>query len=223
MFRSGRTHPAHAQSSGSETSLRIRFLAGYIIGTLESRFRKRQRSLGRASSDACGRRSASRNFRSAAGPAHVNAPCIRWMRQQAQIRAPCQAAELRQSRSYAAQKLTECDWQFFPRRDGVIGVPVRARGENPSPSCPRRAASCLCSWSASGRGKAHASGVLFKAENPSTGHLPNRIFLYRYPILYFWAGRQVPLDAIISHVLVHEIGHHFGLSDEDMRVIEGRE
>jgi hypothetical protein len=44
MFRSGRTHPAHAQSSGSETSLRIRFLAGYIIGTLESRFRKRQPS-----------------------------------------------------------------------------------------------------------------------------------------------------------------------------------
>lgn len=63
----------------------------------------------------------------------------------------------------------------------------------------------------------------FKAENPSTGHLPNRIFLYRYPILCFWAGRQVPLDAIITHVLVHEIGHHFGLSDEDMRVIEGRE
>jgi ADP-ribose pyrophosphatase YjhB (NUDIX family) len=53
--------------------------------------------------------------------------------------------------------------------------------------------------------------------------LPNRIFLYRYPILYFWAGLQVPLDAIITHVLVHEIGHHFGLSDEDMRVIEGRE
>jgi hypothetical protein len=41
MFRSGRTRPAHAQSSGSETSLRIRFLAGYIIGTLDSRFRKR--------------------------------------------------------------------------------------------------------------------------------------------------------------------------------------
>jgi predicted Zn-dependent protease with MMP-like domain len=34
---------------------------------------------------------------------------------------------------------------------------------------------------------------------------------------------RVPLNAIITHVLVHEIGHHFGLSDEDMRVIEGRE
>jgi hypothetical protein len=42
MFRLGRMRPAHARSSGSETLLRIRFLAGYIIGTLESRFRKRQ-------------------------------------------------------------------------------------------------------------------------------------------------------------------------------------
>jgi hypothetical protein len=42
MFRSGRMRPTHARSSGSETSLRIRSLAGYIIGTLESRFRKRQ-------------------------------------------------------------------------------------------------------------------------------------------------------------------------------------
>jgi hypothetical protein len=42
MFRSGRTRPVHARSSGSETLLRIRSLAGSIIGTLESRFRKRQ-------------------------------------------------------------------------------------------------------------------------------------------------------------------------------------
>jgi hypothetical protein len=41
MFRLGRMCPAHARSSGSETLLRIRSLAGYIIGTLESRFRKR--------------------------------------------------------------------------------------------------------------------------------------------------------------------------------------
>jgi hypothetical protein len=45
MFRSGRTRPAHARSSGSETLLRIQSLAGYIIGTLESRFRKRQHGL----------------------------------------------------------------------------------------------------------------------------------------------------------------------------------
>ena len=42
MFRLGRMRPAHARSSVSETLLRIRSLAGYIIGTLESRFRKRQ-------------------------------------------------------------------------------------------------------------------------------------------------------------------------------------
>jgi hypothetical protein len=45
MFRSGKTRPAHAQSSGSERLLCIRSLAGYIIGTLESRFRKRQPDL----------------------------------------------------------------------------------------------------------------------------------------------------------------------------------
>ena len=45
MFRWGRTRPAHARSSGSETLLRIQSLAGYIIGTLESRFRKRQHGL----------------------------------------------------------------------------------------------------------------------------------------------------------------------------------
>src|ERR1700732_5139959 len=42
MFRLGRTRPAHARSSGSETLLRIPYLAGYIIDTLESRFRKRE-------------------------------------------------------------------------------------------------------------------------------------------------------------------------------------
>jgi hypothetical protein len=44
MFRLGRMRPAHARSSVSETLLRTRSLAGYIIGTLESRFRKRQGS-----------------------------------------------------------------------------------------------------------------------------------------------------------------------------------
>ena len=42
MFRSEKTRPAHARSSGSETLLRIRSLAGYIIDTPDSRFRKRQ-------------------------------------------------------------------------------------------------------------------------------------------------------------------------------------
>ena len=53
-----------------------------------------------------------------------------------------------------------------------------------------------------------------------TGQFPNMVWLYRRPILDFWAEREEPLGAIVTHVLVHEIGHHFGLSDEDMREIE---
>jgi len=47
------------------------------------------------------------------------------------------------------------------------------------------------------------------------------IFLYRRPILDYWAEHKETLGAIVRHVLIHEIGHHFGLSDDDMDAIEG--
>jgi predicted Zn-dependent protease with MMP-like domain len=50
--------------------------------------------------------------------------------------------------------------------------------------------------------------------------MPNMIWLYRRPILDYWAEHDETLGAIIKHVLVHEIGHHFGLSDGDMAAIE---
>jgi predicted Zn-dependent protease with MMP-like domain len=53
-----------------------------------------------------------------------------------------------------------------------------------------------------------------------TGQMPNRIWLYRRPILDYWAEHEDTLGAIITHVLVHEIGHHFGFSDDDMEAIE---
>lgn len=55
-----------------------------------------------------------------------------------------------------------------------------------------------------------------------TGQLPNMVFLYRRAILDYWADRQETLGAIVTHVLVHEIGHHFGLSDADIAKIERR-
>jgi predicted Zn-dependent protease with MMP-like domain len=55
-----------------------------------------------------------------------------------------------------------------------------------------------------------------------TGQLPNMVFLYRRAILDFWADRHETLGAIVTHVLVHEIGHHFGLSDADIAKIERR-
>ena len=50
---------------------------------------------------------------------------------------------------------------------------------------------------------------------------PSRVFLYRRPILDEWAERgDVTLEELVTHVLVHEIGHHFGLSDPDIHAIE---
>jgi predicted Zn-dependent protease with MMP-like domain len=50
--------------------------------------------------------------------------------------------------------------------------------------------------------------------------LPDMVFLYRRPILDYWAEHEETLGGVITHVLVHEIGHHFGLSDADMARIE---
>lgn len=55
---------------------------------------------------------------------------------------------------------------------------------------------------------------------PQTGQMPNTIHLYRRPILDYWAEHDETLGAIVTHVMVHEIGHHFGFSDEDMEGIE---
>lgn len=57
----------------------------------------------------------------------------------------------------------------------------------------------------------------------SAGALPGEvdmIFLYRRPILDYWDAGAEDLSDVIRHVLIHEIGHHFGLSDEDMERIE---
>src|SRR5919107_2421546 len=55
---------------------------------------------------------------------------------------------------------------------------------------------------------------------PQTGQFPNMIWLYRRPILDYWAEHEETLGHLVTHVLVHEIGHHFGLSDDDMYAIE---
>ncbi len=53
-----------------------------------------------------------------------------------------------------------------------------------------------------------------------TGQFPNMIWLYRRPLLDYWAEHEETLGTLVTHVLVHEIGHHFGLSDADMEAIE---
>ena len=53
-----------------------------------------------------------------------------------------------------------------------------------------------------------------------TGALPDRIHLYRRAILEEWIETGVRLDQLVRHVTIHEIGHHFGLSDDDMHALE---
>jgi predicted Zn-dependent protease with MMP-like domain len=62
-------------------------------------------------------------------------------------------------------------------------------------------------------------GLPFQSDSAPM-QMPNMVWLYRVPILLYWAEHDESLGAVISHVLVHEIGHHFGLSDDDMYGIE---
>lgn len=65
----------------------------------------------------------------------------------------------------------------------------------------------------------HGIGLPFRSETEPS-QMPNMVWLYRRPILDYWAEHDESLGAIITHVLVHEIGHHFGLSDADIEAIE---
>ena len=65
-----------------------------------------------------------------------------------------------------------------------------------------------------GRGLAHGQALA------ETGAFPNMIWLYRRPLLDYWCEGEDSLRDVVAHVLVHEIGHHFGLSDADMERIE---
>jgi predicted Zn-dependent protease with MMP-like domain len=53
-----------------------------------------------------------------------------------------------------------------------------------------------------------------------SGQMPNRVRLFRQPILDEWIAEGEDLEHLIAHVVVHEIGHHFGLSDADMHSLE---
>ncbi len=65
----------------------------------------------------------------------------------------------------------------------------------------------------------HGMGLPFKSVS-APASLPDTIFLYRIPILSDARRNDEPIDRVIRHVLIHEIGHHFGFSDADMALIE---
>ncbi|MHB9879453.1 metallopeptidase family protein [Pacificimonas sp. ICDLI1SI03] len=53
-----------------------------------------------------------------------------------------------------------------------------------------------------------------------SGALPDTVYLYRRPLLDYWAEHEETLEHLVAHVLIHEIGHHFGMSDDDMHGLE---
>lgn len=53
-----------------------------------------------------------------------------------------------------------------------------------------------------------------------SGTLPERITLYAQPILSEWRSTPFSLEQIVSHIVIHEVGHHFGFSDSDMHALE---
>jgi predicted Zn-dependent protease with MMP-like domain len=61
---------------------------------------------------------------------------------------------------------------------------------------------------------------LLQQSSQDSGDMPAMIHLYRRPLLDEWAETGVGLEALVTHVIVHEAGHHFGFSDADMHAIE---
>jgi predicted Zn-dependent protease with MMP-like domain len=54
----------------------------------------------------------------------------------------------------------------------------------------------------------------------ASGAMPDMVFLYRRPILDYWCDTGEDLGHVVRHVLIHEIGHHFGFSDDEMETLE---
>jgi predicted Zn-dependent protease with MMP-like domain len=66
----------------------------------------------------------------------------------------------------------------------------------------------------------YAGRPLTEKSVEESGSLPDRVLLFRRAILDEWAEGSEELEHLVTHVLIHEVGHHFGFSDEDMHALE---
>ena len=66
----------------------------------------------------------------------------------------------------------------------------------------------------------YAGRLIGEKSSMESGALPDRIHLYRRAILDEWAANGDDLETLVHHIVVHEVGHHFGLSDDDMHALE---
>jgi predicted Zn-dependent protease with MMP-like domain len=57
----------------------------------------------------------------------------------------------------------------------------------------------------------------------ASGDMPPTIYLFRQPLLARWKQTGASLEAVVNHLVVHEVGHHFGLSDDEMEALEGED
>ena len=101
--------------------------------------------------------------------------------------------------------------------DSPLGASMRDAYAAHAPDHPWLAAARAVAASEEGR----AGAPLSERSVLDVSSLPSQVYLYRRPILDEWAERgDVTLGELIAHVLVHEIGHHFGLSDDDIHAAE---
>ena len=111
--------------------------------------------------------------------------------------------------------------EAFRRLPQRFRAQVRRRGDPRRGLSDRRGARLhgACKSELDLLGLFHGVGLPFQSDS-APQQMPNMVWLYRVPILLYWAEHDETLGHIITHVLVHEIGHHFGLSDDDMMAIE---
>lgn len=117
-----------------------------------------------------------------------------------------------QMRQMAEQALADLPPQFRDKLEGVV-----LRIEDFATDEQLAAVDLIDPWELSGLYEGRA---LTEQSVWESGTLPPMIWLFREPLIAEWRETGVRMDDLVRHVIVHEAGHHFGFSDDDMHAIE---